>query len=72
MVCWHGEIGILQYLCCSEGGFFNAILSFPADYPQNPPTCKFTSDMWHPNGEDPPPPRLKRECKEGTSFSACP
>uniref|UniRef100_A0A7S1SZ89 E2 ubiquitin-conjugating enzyme n=1 Tax=Tetraselmis chuii TaxID=63592 RepID=A0A7S1SZ89_9CHLO len=32
-----------------EGGFFNAILSFPPDYPQSPPTCRFTSDMWHPN-----------------------
>jgi ubiquitin-conjugating enzyme E2 G1 len=32
-----------------EGGFFNAILSFPSDYPSSPPTCKFTSDMWHPN-----------------------
>ena len=38
-------------VCCSEGGFFNAILSFPKDYPNSPPTCRFTSDMWHPNGE---------------------
>ena len=37
--------------CCrSEGGFFNATLSFPQDYPQSPPTCRFTSEMWHPNG----------------------
>lgn len=35
---------------CSEGGFFNAILSFPTDYPNSPPTCRFTSEMWHPNG----------------------
>ena len=40
--------------CCSEGGFFNALLTFPTDYPQSPPTCRFTSDMWHPNGEDAP------------------
>lgn len=33
-----------------EGGFFNAILKFPADYPQSPPDCRFTSAMWHPNG----------------------
>jgi len=33
----------------SEGGFFNAIMSFPQDYPNNPPTVRFTTDMWHPN-----------------------
>lgn len=32
-----------------EGGFFNARLSFPKDYPQSPPTCRFISEMWHPN-----------------------
>lgn len=32
-----------------EGGFFNAVLKFPKDYPQSPPECRFTSDMWHPN-----------------------
>jgi len=36
---------------CSEGGFFNAVLSFATDYPNSPPTCRFTSEMWHPNGE---------------------
>ena len=36
----------------SEGGFFNAVLSFPPDYPQSPPTCRFTSEMWHPNGKE--------------------
>jgi len=35
----------------SEGGFFNARLTFPKDYPNSPPACRFTSDMWHPNGE---------------------
>lgn len=41
----------LQSLCpCSEGGFFNARLTFPKDYPNSPPTCRFTSEMWHPNG----------------------
>ncbi|GAV78663.1 UQ_con domain-containing protein [Cephalotus follicularis] len=33
----------------SEGGFFNAIMSFPSNYPLSPPTVKFTSDIWHPN-----------------------
>lgn len=33
-----------------EGGFFNAVLKFPKDYPQSPPECRFTSEMWHPNG----------------------
>jgi hypothetical protein len=37
-------------LCCSEGGFFNARMTFPKDYPNSPPTCRFTSEMWHPNG----------------------
>ncbi|KAL5993592.1 Ubiquitin-conjugating enzyme 13 [Asimina triloba] len=32
-----------------DGGYFNAIMSFPANYPNSPPTVRFTSDMWHPN-----------------------
>ncbi|XP_039043538.1 ubiquitin-conjugating enzyme E2 13-like [Hibiscus syriacus] len=32
-----------------EGGFFNAIMSFPHNYPNSPPTMKFTSEIWHPN-----------------------
>ncbi|XP_024368296.1 ubiquitin-conjugating enzyme E2 7 [Physcomitrium patens] len=32
-----------------EGGFFNAIMSFPSDYPNSPPSVRFTSEMWHPN-----------------------
>ncbi|KAJ2711696.1 ubiquitin conjugating enzyme Ubc7/UbcP3, partial [Coemansia sp. Cherry 401B] len=32
-----------------EGGIFTATLSFPKDYPLNPPTMKFTSPMFHPN-----------------------
>ncbi|TQE09736.1 hypothetical protein C1H46_004693 [Malus baccata] len=32
-----------------EGGFFNAIMSFPEDYPCNPHVVRFTSEMWHPN-----------------------
>lgn len=32
-----------------EGGFFNARLTFPKDYPNAPPVCRFTSEMWHPN-----------------------
>ncbi len=33
-----------------EGGFFKAKLEFPRDFPNNPPTMTFTSEMWHPNG----------------------
>jgi len=32
-----------------EGGFFNARLKFPQEYPNLPPKMKFTSEMWHPN-----------------------
>ncbi|CAI9108973.1 OLC1v1008695C1 [Oldenlandia corymbosa var. corymbosa] len=32
-----------------EGGFFQAKIEFTGDYPNNPPTVKFTSEMWHPN-----------------------
>lgn len=32
-----------------EGGFFNAIMSFPSNYPNSPPSVRFTSEMWHPN-----------------------
>ncbi len=39
------------FLFCSEGGYFNAIMSFPLNYPNSPPSVRFTSDMWHPNGE---------------------
>ncbi|KAK2983268.1 hypothetical protein RJ640_009282 [Escallonia rubra] len=32
-----------------DGGFFNAIMTFPPNYPNSPPTVRFTSEMWHPN-----------------------
>ena len=32
-----------------EGGCFKTVLKFPPDYPNNPPSCRFTSEMWHPN-----------------------
>eukprot|EP01026_Neomeris_dumetosa_P075320 TRINITY_DN79304_c0_g1_i15.p1 TRINITY_DN79304_c0_g1~~TRINITY_DN79304_c0_g1_i15.p1 ORF type:complete len:129 (-),score=9.58 TRINITY_DN79304_c0_g1_i15:17-403(-) len=32
-----------------EGGFFNASLRFPKNYPNSPPECRFVSEMWHPN-----------------------
>jgi len=35
---------------CSEGGVFNAVMTFPPDYPNSPPALRFTSEMWHPNG----------------------
>uniref|UniRef100_A0A2C9VZ45 UBC core domain-containing protein n=2 Tax=Manihot esculenta TaxID=3983 RepID=A0A2C9VZ45_MANES len=30
-------------------GCFHAVMSFPPDYPNSPPTVKFTSSIWHPN-----------------------
>jgi len=38
------------YSAHSEGGFFNATMSFPQNYPVSPPTVRFTSEVWHPNG----------------------
>ncbi|CAM9194644.1 unnamed protein product [Chrysoparadoxa australica] len=32
-----------------EGGFFKATLEFPRDFPNNPPTMTFQTEMWHPN-----------------------
>ena len=32
-----------------EGGIFTARLTFPNDYPLNPPKMRFISEMWHPN-----------------------
>ncbi|KAG0643042.1 ubiquitin-conjugating enzyme/RWD-like protein [Tuber brumale] len=32
-----------------EGGVFPATLSFPKDYPLNPPKMKFTCEIFHPN-----------------------
>lgn len=32
-----------------EGGFFKVLLSFPRDYPQQPPTMRFAKPFWHPN-----------------------
>ena len=32
-----------------EGGFFQAEMCFPKDYPNHPPTLRFTSEFWHPN-----------------------
>jgi len=34
---------------CYDGGLFQAVISFPADYPLSPPKMRFTSEMWHPN-----------------------
>lgn len=34
---------------CYEDGIFPARLSFPADYPLNPPKMKFTCELFHPN-----------------------
>ena len=35
-----------------EGGVFTARLSFPMDYPLNPPKMKFISDIFHPNSNN--------------------
>jgi len=51
---------------CSEGGYFNAIMSFPPNYPNSPPSVRFTSDMWHPNGEYS---QTGRYCFEDNFFS---
>jgi ubiquitin-conjugating enzyme E2 G2 len=32
-----------------QDGVFIAKLSFPQDYPLNPPKMKFTSEIFHPN-----------------------
>eukprot|EP00045_Choanoeca_perplexa_P017844 m.268449 g.268449 ORF g.268449 m.268449 type:complete len:165 (+) comp17652_c0_seq1:139-633(+) len=32
-----------------EFGVFRAVLTFPKDYPNSPPTMRFTSDLFHPN-----------------------
>lgn len=34
---------------CYEGGVFPATLTFPADYPLNPPKMKFVPPIFHPN-----------------------
>lgn len=28
---------------------FNAIMTFPDDFPDNPPKLRFTTPIWHPN-----------------------
>lgn len=33
----------------SEGGFFKARLTFPEDFPIQPPKLRFITPMWHPN-----------------------
>jgi ubiquitin-conjugating enzyme E2 G2 len=33
-----------------EGGIFPATLTFPKDYPLNPPKMKFLGSLYHPNG----------------------
>ncbi|CAD8187519.1 unnamed protein product [Paramecium pentaurelia] len=32
-----------------EGGYFQALMKFPEDYPNSPPTFRFQTEMWHPN-----------------------
>ncbi|KAK4353344.1 hypothetical protein RND71_028862 [Anisodus tanguticus] len=42
-------LAIKMHISFSDGGFFNAIMSFPQNYPNSPPTVRFTSEVWHPN-----------------------
>jgi len=32
-----------------EGGVFNAVMSFPREFPTLPPSLRFTTELWHPN-----------------------
>ena len=32
-----------------EGGIFKAVMDFPKDYPDKPPTLQFISNVYHPN-----------------------
>ncbi|KAI9216784.1 ubiquitin-conjugating protein 13-like protein [Blastocladiella britannica] len=32
-----------------EGGFFKAVMTFPKEYPELPPTLTFKSNIYHPN-----------------------
>jgi hypothetical protein len=41
----------IMVFVCSDGGYFNAVMTFPQNYPNSPPSVRFTSEMWHPNGE---------------------
>eukprot|EP00389_Voromonas_pontica_P004847 GDKH01007210.1.p1 GENE.GDKH01007210.1~~GDKH01007210.1.p1 ORF type:complete len:168 (-),score=24.51 GDKH01007210.1:136-639(-) len=43
-VCFEGPPETLY-----EGGLFTAFLTFPEDFPNNPPQMKFETEMWHPN-----------------------
>ena len=47
-LCWLRFI-LRNPLYCSEGGIFKARMSFPPDFPLNPPKLKFVTPMWHPN-----------------------
>jgi len=43
-ICFLGPAGTLF-----QGGVFNAIMSFPHEYPLLPPAIRFTTSIWHPN-----------------------
>lgn len=43
-MCFEGPIDTAY-----EGGIFTVILTFPPDFPNNPPEMKFDHEMWHPN-----------------------
>ncbi|KAG2072031.1 ubiquitin-conjugating enzyme [Suillus decipiens] len=38
-----------EVMIIGEGGFFKARLSFPPEYPLQPPKMRFITPMWHPN-----------------------
>lgn len=58
VVYWSLVFSSLLLFVCSgpedssfEGGVFVTELVFPSDYPLSPPKMKFTSEMFHPNGD---------------------
>ena len=43
------QLDLIFPLIHSEGGIFKARLTFPEDFPLNPPKMRFITPMWHPN-----------------------
>ena len=52
------------------GGFFRAILKFPAEYPHMPPKMKFETRIFHPNSRFPGGRLVSVRCRMLT-VSAC-
>ena len=41
---------IVSLICLKLGGVFGLRLTFGDNYPEKPPRVRFTSDIFHPNG----------------------